>query len=92
MEQRDDRPSTAVLEPPAPRGAPRPPNTEQLRRGQGVRDLVGGAVLIGIGFLFGGSVFMGNPTMLDWIFDGLGTFWIAKGLYLLATSKPTASV
>ena len=95
MDPRDARPRTALLErpaPPAPHGAPRPPSPEELRRGQGVRDLVGGAVLIGIGFLFGGSVFMGDPTMLDWIFDGLGIFWITKGVYLLATSKPTASV
>jgi hypothetical protein len=92
MEQRDDRQRTAVLEPPAPRGAPRPPNQEAQRRGQGVRDLVGGGVLISIGFFFGGSVFMGNPTMLDWIFDGLGIFWVTKGIYLLATSKPPAAV
>jgi hypothetical protein len=63
-----------------------------MRRGQGVRDIVGGAVLIGIGFLFGGSVFTGNPTFLDWVFDGLGVFWVTKGVYLLATSKPNASV
>jgi hypothetical protein len=95
MNPRDDRPNTAVAErpaPPAPRGAPRTPNPEDLRRSQGVRDLVGGAVLIGIGFLFGSSIFIGNATTLDWIFDGLGIFWIAKGIYLLATAKPTASV
>jgi hypothetical protein len=94
MEPRDVRPKAAVLErssPPAPPGS-RPPGTEEMRRGQGVRDLIGGAVLIGIGFLFGGSVFTGNPTFLDWIFDGLGVFWVSKGIYLLATSKPTASV
>ena len=97
MEQRDLQPRTAVLDRQGPGGGPGPgpnrpskvPNNEELRRGQGVRDLVGGSVLIGIGFLFGGSVFMGNPTLLDWIFDGLGIFWIAKGIYFIATAKPS---
>lgn len=56
------------------------------RRTQGVKNIVGGVVLIGIGFLFGGSVFLGNPGVLDWIFDGLGTFWVCKGIYELSTS------
>jgi len=95
MEQRDVRQKSAVLDrqsPPAPRGAPRPPSTEEQRKSQGVRDIFGGAVLIGIGFAFGGSVFTGNPTFLDWIFDGLGIFWVTKGIYMLATAKPTGSV
>jgi len=93
MDERDV--DTAVLErpgPPAPRSAPRTPNPEELRKRQGLRDLVGGSVLICIGFLFGSSIFMGNATKFDWVFDGLGVFWIAKGIYLLATAKPTASV
>ena len=97
MDQRDLRPRTAVLD--RPPGAPHFPAPEksaptmsELRRRQGVRDLVGGAVLIGIGFLFGGSVFLGDPTILDWIFDGLGTFWIAKGIYFLATANSADSV
>jgi len=94
MEQRDVRPQTAVLDRQRPGGGPGPgprpsnvPSNEELRKSQGVRDLVGGAVLIGIGFFFGGSIFMGNPTLLDWVFDGLGTFWIAKGIYFIATAK-----
>ncbi len=95
MEQRDVRPKTAVLDrksPPAPHGAPRPPSTEEQRKSQGVRDLIGGGVLIGIGFAFGGSIFTGDPTFLDWVFDGLGIFWVSKGLYMLATAKSTGSV
>jgi hypothetical protein len=97
MNQRDVRPNTAVLErphPPAPPGAPRSPvpSPDQQRKAQGVRDMIGGATLIGIGFLFGGSIFMGDPTLLDWVFDGLGTFWIAKGIYQLATANSSASV
>ncbi|MHC4940082.1 MAG: hypothetical protein ACYTHK_14025 [Planctomycetota bacterium] len=56
------------------------------QRGRGVRDIVGGLVLIGIGFTWGSSVFLGNPTGLDWFFDGLGTFWVCKGLYNLFTA------
>lgn len=97
MEPREPRPNTAVLDRPrstgpAPRETPRGPEPEQLRRSQGVRDLIGGATLIGIGLLFGGSIFTGNPSALDWIFDGLGIFWIAKGVYQIATAKSTASV
>ena len=50
----------------------------------GVGDIIAGVVLIGIGLLFGGSVFTGNPGILDYFFDGLGVFWIGKGIYHLA--------
>ena len=56
------------------------------KRASGVRDVVGGAVLIGIGFLWGSSVFLGNPTAFDWFFDGLGTFWVCKGLLNIFTA------
>lgn len=46
-----------------------------------LKDIIAGVVLIGIGFLFGGSVFLGNPGPLDYFFDGLGVFWIGKGIY-----------
>ena len=59
-------------------------NVEQ--RAKGVKNIVSGAVLIGIGFAFGGSVYLGNPGMLDWVFDGLGTFWVCKGLYEAVTA------
>lgn len=55
----------------------------ETKSGSGVGDIIAGVVLIGIGFLFGGSVFLGNPGLLDWVFDGLGVFWIAKGIYRL---------
>jgi len=97
MDQRDTRPRTAVLDHPAaaprfPAPAGGAPTMAELRKRQGVRDLAAGALLIGIGFLFGGSVFLGNPTILDWVFDGLGTFWVAKGIYFLATSSSTDPV
>jgi hypothetical protein len=98
MDQRDQSPRTAVLDRPAPSSSrapsrtPEPASTAGARRQQGLRDIVGGAVLIGVGFLFGGSVFQGNPTLLDWVFDGLGTFWIAKGIYFVATANSAGSV
>ncbi|MGD9283948.1 MAG: hypothetical protein PVG68_09805, partial [Desulfobacterales bacterium] len=55
----------------------------EKKSGSGVGDIIAGVVLIGIGFLFGGSVFLGNPGPLDYIFDGLGLFWIGKGIYRL---------
>lgn len=59
---------------------------DMQKRGTGIRDVIGGAVLIGIGFLWGSSVFLGNPTAFDWFFDGLGTFWVCKGLYNIFTA------
>ena len=53
----------------------------QNKNNGAIKDIVAGVVLIGIGFLFGGSVFLGNPGILDYFFDGLGVFWIAKGIY-----------
>jgi hypothetical protein len=55
------------------------------RRRAGIRDIVGGLVLIGIGFAYGGSIFMGTADVIDWAFDLLGTFWLVKGIYLLVT-------
>jgi len=54
---------------------------------QGLRDIVAGSVLIAIGLVFGGSVFTGDPTALDWLFDILGSFWILKGLYTLFVQR-----
>jgi hypothetical protein len=48
---------------------------------KGLGDIITGVVLIGIGFVVGGSVFMGDATWLDYCFDGLGIFWIGSGIY-----------
>ena len=55
----------------------------EKKSGSGIGDIIAGMVLIGIGFLFGGSIFLGNPGTLDYFFDGLGLFWIGKGIYRL---------
>jgi len=56
-------------------------------RAQGLKDCASGAILISIGFAFGGSVFLGNPGLLDWIFDCLGMFLIAKGVRALYSAR-----
>lgn len=43
-------------------------------------NIVAGVVLIGIGLAMGGSVFRGDFSPLSLFFDGLGTFWIVKGV------------
>lgn len=52
-----------------------------------MRDIITGAVLIGIGFAFGGSIFLGDFSLINLFFDGLGTFFIIKGLVTVAKSK-----
>ncbi len=55
-----------------------------------MRDILAGAVLIGIGFAFGGSVFLGDFSPINIIFDGLGVFFIVKGLIKVAKRKQSA--
>ena len=52
-----------------------------------MRDIVAGAVLIGIGFLIGGSVFLGDFSVTSLFFDGLGVFWIVKGIVALVRER-----
>ncbi len=54
---------------------------EQKTPLKGIGDIIAGVALIAIGFTFGGSVFLGNPGLLDYFFDGLGIFWIGLGIY-----------
>jgi hypothetical protein len=46
-----------------------------------------GALIIAIGLTMGGSVFTGNPSGLDYVFDGLGVFFVGLGIYQLLTKK-----
>lgn len=56
-----------------------------------MRDIVTGAIIIAIGFVgFGGSVFLGNFSIINIIFDGLGVFFIVKGLLRVVKSKQAA--
>lgn len=45
-----------------------------------MRDIFWGAVLIAIGFVLGGSVFLGDFSLSSIFFDGLGVFFIVRGL------------
>jgi uncharacterized membrane protein len=53
-------------------------------------DILTGAVLIGLGFVLGASVFMGDFSVFNIIFDGLGVFFIVKGLLKVVKSKQAA--
>ncbi len=58
-----------------------------LHRSNIMKDIIAGVVLIGIGFAFGGSVFLGDFSVINIIFDGLGTFWIVKGIVGIVQNK-----
>ncbi|MHC4548589.1 MAG: hypothetical protein ACYTEZ_07410 [Planctomycetota bacterium] len=79
--EREAPPQTA--EPTGPTAAQAAERSGRTRAG--IRDVIGGLVLIGIGFAYGGSVFTGNADVIDWAFDILGSFWVLKGIYLLIT-------
>ena len=55
-----------------------------------MRDIITGVVLIGIGFAFGGSVFLGDLSPMNIVFDGLGTFFIIKGSIRLYKDRQAA--
>ena len=45
-----------------------------------MQDIFWGVVIIGIGLAMGGSVFLGQFTLVNFFFDGAGVFFIGKGL------------
>ena len=48
---------------------------------------VSGALIIAIGLLWGNSVFRGDFTVMSIIFDGLGVFFIIRGLVSIYRAK-----
>jgi len=48
-----------------------------------MKSIIAGVVLIGIGFVMGDSIFLGDFSILSLFFDGLGFFWIGKGILQL---------
>jgi hypothetical protein len=48
--------------------------------GNGMGNIIAGVVLIGIGLAMGESIFLGQITLLSVFFDGLGLFWLGKGV------------
>jgi len=57
------------------------------RRSRGIKHITSGVVLIGIGLAMGGSVFTGDASLLDWVFDGLGMIMIGRGVLAIATPE-----
>ena len=45
-----------------------------------MQDIIWGAIIIGIGLVMGGSIFLGQFTLFNFIFDGLGIFFVGKGV------------
>ncbi len=52
-----------------------------------MRDIVAGVVLIAIGLVLGGSVFLGDFSISSIFFDGLGVFFIVRGIMKVRRSK-----
>ena len=48
-----------------------------------MQNIFWGVLIIAIGLYFGQSVFLGDFSPLSFIFDGLGLFWIGKGVLSL---------
>jgi hypothetical protein len=44
-----------------------------------MQDIFWGVAIIAIGLFMGGSIFLGQFTILNFIFDGLGIFFLGKG-------------
>ena len=52
-------------------------------------NIIAGVVLIAIGLVMGRSVFLGDFSILNIIFDGLGVFFIIRGVIQLK-GRPAA--
>ncbi|MGI9204239.1 MAG: hypothetical protein ACR2Q3_09525 [Woeseiaceae bacterium] len=57
-----------------------------------MQDIFWGVVIIGIGLVMGGSVFLGEFSLFNIFFDGLGVFFIGKGAISMMGAKEDAVV
>lgn len=55
-----------------------------------MRDIFWGALIIVIGLVSGDSVFLGNFGILSTVFDGLGAFFIVRGIVRMQRAKQAA--
>ena len=54
-----------------------------------MQDIFWGVIIIAIGLFMGGSVFLGELTLVNFLFDGLGVFFIGKGaMSMVGQQKP----
>jgi len=57
-----------------------------------VIDILGGVAVISVGLILGDSIFISeNPTLMGYAFDGLGVFFIGKGVYKLIQNSRSES-
>ena len=54
-------------------------------------NIIAGVVLIAIGLVMGGSIFLGDFSLLNIIFDGLGIFFIIRGVVQILRSRQAPS-
>lgn len=52
-----------------------------------MQDIFWGVVIIAIGIVMGGSVFLGDFSLINVFFDGLGVFFIGKGAASMLGTK-----
>lgn len=50
-------------------------------------NLLAGVAVIGLGLFTGGSIFLGNPSGIDYFFDILGIILIGMGIYQLMNKR-----
>ena len=55
-----------------------------------MQDIFWGVVIIAVGLFMGGSVFLGEFTLINFFFDGLGVFFIGKGVVSLVGQQEPA--
>jgi hypothetical protein len=54
----------------------------------GMSNIFWGALIITIGLVGKSSVFLGDFSPLNILFDGLGLFFVGKGAHAVLTKKP----
>ena len=52
-----------------------------------MQEILWGVVLIAIGLVFGGSVFLGDFGLISVFFDGLGVVFIIRGVLRVVRTK-----
>lgn len=54
-----------------------------------MKNIIWGIVIIAIGLVNGHSVFTGHAEALDYVFDGLGVFFIGLGIFRMIQNRNT---